>query len=142
MAFLCFLPYFCSLFYPRPPCGLLFLLSLTICPILHLLLPSVSVPVFYLPSPHPLPPSLPTVGKWRVARVPVWTGTPLGAVARPGPNSLAPVVMWTSSRRLPRQHHLHCSVPSTSIRKMDKPPLHVFLIGRVHSRDRLSNSDC
>lgn len=86
-------------------------------------------------------PSLPTIGKWGVARVLVWTGTPLGAAALPGPNSLAPVVMWTSSRLPWQQHHLPRSPPSTPIRKMDKPPLNAFLIGRMHSRDRLSNTD-
>lgn len=94
---------------------------------------------FLIPTP-PLPPSLPTVEKWRVARVPVWTGTPLGAVAHPGSNSLAPVVMWTSSRRLPQQQVLPRSPPSTSIRKMDKPSLNASLIGSVQT-DWLSNTD-
>lgn len=92
--------------------------------------------LFLSSLPRPPQPSLPTVGKWRVARVPAWTGTPLGAAAHPGPNSLAPVAMWTCSRPLPRQQHLPRSPPSTSIRKMDTTrPL------RVHSRDRLSITD-
>lgn len=125
---------------PCPPCGLFF--SLYICPFLHLFLP-ISVPIFSHPSPPSILshlPSLPTIGKWGVARVLVWTGTPLGAAALPGPNSLAPVVMWTSSRLPWQQHHLPRSPPSTPIRKMDKPPLNAFLIGRMHSRDRLSNT--
>lgn len=92
--------------------------------------------LFLSSLPRPPPPSLPTVGKWRVARVPAWTGTPLGAVAHPGSNSLAPVAMWTCSRPLPRQHHLPRSPPSTSIRKMD-----TTRSLRVHSRDRLSITD-
>lgn len=83
-------------------------------------------------------PSLPAVGKWHVVRVLVWTGTHLGAMALPGPNSLAPVVTWTSNHRLQRQH-LPCSTPSFSIRKMDKPSSSDSLIGQLHSRDRLSN---
>ncbi len=98
-----------------------FLFFLSICPFLHSLFP-LFCSYLFSSLPHPLPPYLPTVGKWRVVKVPAWTGTPLGAVALPGPNSLAPVVMWTSSRLVPRQQHLSRSPPSTSIRKMDKPP--------------------
>lgn len=65
-------------------------------------------------------PSLLAVGKWHVVKVPVWIGTPLGAMALPGPNSFAPVVTWTSNHRLHHQH-LPCSTPSPPIRKMDKP---------------------
>lgn len=75
---------------------------------------SVSFLIFF-----PLP-SLPAVGKWHVVRAPVWTGAPLGAMALPRPNSLAPVATWTSSLRLQRQQ-LPRSTPSFSIRKMDKP---------------------
>lgn len=128
----------------------LLLLLLSICPLYHLfppssfflfkfLLPSILSLSFFTPPaslPHPLRPSLPAIGKWRVARVPAWTVTPLGTAALPGPNSLALVVMWTSSRLLPWQQHLHRSPPSTSIRKMDKPPLNASLIGELHSRDR------
>lgn len=89
------------------------------------------------PSSSPTFPS--AVGKWGAARVPVWTGTLHGAVALPGPNSLALVVMWTSSRHLPRQHHLPRLPPSTSIRKMDKPLLRAFLTGGVHSKDKIEN---
>lgn len=103
----------------------------------------LSAPVFSHPSlPHPLPPSLPTVGKWHVVRVLAWTGTPLGAAALPGSNSPAPVVMWISSSRfLPRQHHLPPSLPSTSIRKMDKTPLNPLSDREVHSRDRQAAKD-
>lgn len=76
--------------------------------------------------PHPilsLPPSLPTVGRWHVVRVLVWTGTPLGAALLPGPNSPAPVVMWTSSHPPPWVPFLPRSPPCTPIRKMDKSPL-------------------
>lgn len=76
------------------------------------------------------------VGKWGAARVHAWIGTPLGAVAPLGLNSLAPVVMWTFSHPLPRQHQLPHSPPSTSIRKMGKAPLDASLAGEVHSRDR------
>ena len=115
-----FLQYFC----PR------FLL------LIHLSFLAFAPTFYFCHPPHPPPPSLPTVGKWRVARVPAWTGTPLGAVAHPGPNSLAPVAMWTCSRPLPRQHHLPRSPPSTSIRKMG-----TTRSLRVHGRDRLSITD-
>lgn len=88
---------------------------------LALVLLSFSVLILSHPSSFLPPPALPTVGKCGVVRVLAWTGTPLDAVALPGPNSLAPVVMWTSSRR-PQQHHLSSSTPSISIRKMDKTP--------------------
>lgn len=123
-----------------PPYGLSFLFASSICPFLHLFLLSFSVPILSHPSSFLPPPSLPTVGKWHVVRVPAWTGTPLGVVALRGQNSPAPVVMWTSSRRL-QQQHLSCSPPSTSIRKMDKPPFNASLIGREHSRDKLSNTE-
>lgn len=83
-------------------------------------------PCLFTSFPHPFPPSLPTVGKWHVARVLAWTGTPPGAAGLPGWNSLAPVVMWTSSRLLPHLQHLTPSTPRTSIRKMDKTPLNLL----------------
>lgn len=76
------------------------------------------------------------VGKWGAARVHVWTGTRIGAVALLGLNSLAPVAMWTFSHLLPRQHQLPCSPPSNSIRKMGKALLNASSAGEVHSRDR------
>lgn len=115
------------LFSPCPSCGLFSFFFLSIGPLLCLFPPfypnssfSLFCPYLSTSRPHPLPPSLPTVRKWLVARVPAWTGTPLGAVALPGPNSPALVVMWTSSRLLPRQQHLPRLSPSTSIRKMEK----------------------
>lgn len=130
VASLCFLLLFLFSFPPFSP---LIFYFLSICPLLHFFPPTLSIPIppslYSVPilsqpphPPNPLPPSLPTVGKWPVARVLAWTGTRLIAVALPGPNSPAPVVMWTSSRLLPRQHHLLHSLPSTSIRKMDEPP--------------------
>lgn len=86
--------------------------------------------------PHPFPTSTPSVGKWHAVKVPEWTDSHHGGVALLGPNSLAPVAMWTCSHPLPRQQHLPRSPPNTSIRKMGKPSLNASLPREVHSRDR------
>lgn len=86
--------------------------------------------------PHPFPTSTPSVGKWHAVKVPEWTDSHLDGVALLGPNSLAPVAMWTCNHPLPRQQHLPRSPPNTSIRKMGKPSLNASLPREVHSRDR------
>lgn len=98
------------------------------------LLPLLSVHSFFLLFLLPPPPPHPSVGKWHAVRAPAWTAIRHGVAALLGSNSPAPEVTLTCSRLLVQ--HLPHSPPSTSTRKLGKPPSNGSLAGEVHSRDR------